>query len=175
MSDHAVYYHLLPSPIGGLLLTSECGALTGVHMEPHQIGDGWRRDDDQLRPAVEQLRAYFAGELRDFDLPLALDGTDFQRRVWNALRDIPFGTAISYGELARRIGQPSASRAVGAANGRNPVAIIVPCHRVIGADGALTGYGGGLDRKRWLLQHEADIVSRNGKPEGRLVFSGAAD
>ena len=155
-----VYYQLLPSPIGELLLTSDGVALTGVYMEPHEIGASWRRDDAPLRPAIEQLLAYFAGERRDFDLTMSLPGTDFQRRVWEALRAIPFGTTISYGELARRVGQQSASRAVGAANGRNPISIVVPCHRVIGADGTMTGYGGGLDRKRWLLSHEIAALTR---------------
>ena len=103
---------------------------------------------------VEQLEAYFAGSRQTFDVPLALAGTDFQRRVWEGLLEIPYGHTMSYGELARRVGRPGASRAVGLANGRNPVAIIVPCHRVIGANGTLTGYGGGLDRKVWLLDHE---------------------
>jgi methylated-DNA-[protein]-cysteine S-methyltransferase len=115
----------------------------------------WQRDPEIFRDACAQLTAYFAGDLREFDLPLEAPGSDFQRRVWRELRQIPFGRSISYGELARRIGQPAASRAVGRANGQNPISIIVPCHRVIGADGTLTGYGGGLDRKRWLLDHEA--------------------
>jgi methylated-DNA-[protein]-cysteine S-methyltransferase len=154
IEEMPVYYLHIPSPIGELLLTSNGTALTGLYMEPHEVGDGWKRDDGVLQLAAEQLRAYFAGDLRDFDLPLSLSGTEFQRRVWTALRGIPYGETISYGELARRIGRPSASRAVGAANGCNPISIIVPCHRVIGADGTLTGYGGGLDRKRWLLGHE---------------------
>jgi methylated-DNA-[protein]-cysteine S-methyltransferase len=104
---------------------------------------------------VEQLHAYFAGVLTDFEIPMDMRGTDFQRRVWAELCEIPYGETISYGELARRVGNPQASRAVGLANGRNPVAIVVPCHRVIGADGSLTGYGGGLGRKVWLLEHEA--------------------
>ena len=107
------------------------------------------------RASPSSSTEYFAGGRTDFDVPLELAGTDFQRRVWSALRDIPYGETISYGELARRVGNPGAVRAVGLANGRNPVAIIVPCHRVIGADGSLTGYGGGLDRKAWLLDHEA--------------------
>jgi methylated-DNA-[protein]-cysteine S-methyltransferase len=108
-----------------------------------------------LLEASRQLQAYFAGERREFDLPLAPYGSDFQRRVWSALLEIPYGETISYLELARRLGDPRAVRAVGSANGRNPISIIIPCHRVIGADGSLVGYGGGLERKRWLLRHEA--------------------
>jgi methylated-DNA-[protein]-cysteine S-methyltransferase len=110
-----------------------------------------------LADAAAQLKAYFAGQLTSFDLPVAPEGTGFQRTVWAGLRRIPYGETISYGELASRIGQPTASRAVGLANGRNPVAIIVPCHRVVGADGSLTGYGGGLDRKRFLLALEQRV------------------
>jgi methylated-DNA-[protein]-cysteine S-methyltransferase len=113
------------------------------------------RDDGAFPQAVEQLEAYFAGELTAFDLALRLDGTDFERRVWDQLLAIPYGETLSYGEVARRLGQPTASRAVGLANGRNPIGIIVPCHRVIGADGTLTGYGGGLPRKRALLDLES--------------------
>ena len=107
----------------------------------------------------EQLDAYFAGELSEFDLPLAPHGTPFQRRVWDELSRIPFGETTSYSELARRLGDPKLVRAVGLANGRNPLAIVIPCHRVIGAGGSLTGYGGGLDRKRWLLDLEARVLS----------------
>ena len=160
MNPLPVFYCHLPSPIGALLLTSDGAALTGLYMEPHDIGADWRHDDAVLRPAVKQVQAYFAGELRDFDLSLVCQGTAFQRHVWDALRAIPYGETISYGELARRIGRPTASRAVGAANGCNPISIIVPCHRVIGANGTLTGYGGGLDRKRWLLEHETAVVAR---------------
>jgi methylated-DNA-[protein]-cysteine S-methyltransferase len=164
MSERALYSRV-PSPIGELLVVSNGAALTGIYMEAHrgklEPQPGWREDDAQLRPAGEQLRAYFAGRLRDFDLELAPEGTAFQRRVWAELRRIPFGSTISYAELARRLGRPTATRAVGAANGRNPLAIVVPCHRVIGADGTLTGYGGGLERKRWLLQHEAAILGTN--------------
>ena len=147
------------SPIGRLLLTSDGTALTGLYMEPSrkaQSTDGWAQDA-AVRPlvdAVRQLSEYFAGSRREFDLPLRLNGTLFQTRVWRELTEIPYGTTWSYGELAKRIDKPSASRAVGLANGRNPISILVPCHRVIGADGSLTGYGGGLDRKRWLLAHE---------------------
>jgi methylated-DNA-[protein]-cysteine S-methyltransferase len=146
------------SPIGPLTLTAVGGVLTGVHMHEQRhipkIPEECERDDGGLAHVVEQLDAYFAGELLDFDVPMEMHGTEFQRRVWTALCDIPYGETISYGELARWVGNPKASRAVGLANGRNPVAIIVPCHRVIGADGSLTGYGGGLDRKVWLLEHE---------------------
>jgi len=149
----------MDSPIGELTITAEDGVLTGVHMHEQRhfpaIPASVRRDDAALAPIVEQLRAYFAGELTDFDLPMTARGSEFQRRVWAALCDIPYGETISYGELARRVGNPKASRAVGLANGRNPIAIIIPCHRVIGSDGSLTGYGGGLERKMWLLEHEA--------------------
>ncbi len=107
-----------------------------------------------LKAAARQLEEYFAGDRRDFDLPVALHGTAFQRKVWEQLQGIPCGETLSYGQLAKRIRQPSASRAVGLANGRNPVSIVIPCHRVIGADGSLTGYGGGIERKQWLLEHE---------------------
>ena len=156
---NAVLYTTLASPIGELLLTSDGESCTGVYMENQKDAavpaPDWRRDDAALGQARVQLQAYFAGELRDFELPLAARGTPFQQRVWRALCDIPYGETISYGELARRIGQPAASRAVGLANGQNPLSIVVPCHRVIGANGSLTGYGGGLDRKRWLLAHES--------------------
>ena len=147
------------SPIGRLLLTSDGSALTGLYMEPSrkaQSTDGWIEDSavPPLSAAVRQLTEYFAGTRREFDLPLRLQGTAFQQRVWRELTEIPYGETWSYGELAKRIDKPSASRAVGLANGRNPISILVPCHRVIGADGSLTGYGGGLDRKRWLLAHE---------------------
>ena len=147
------------SPIGRLLLTSDGSALTGLYMEPSRKApstEDWTQDVTvaPLSAAVRQLTEYFAGSRRAFDLPLRLQGTDFQRRVWRELTEIPYGKTWSYGELAKRIDSPSASRAVGLANGRNPISILVPCHRVIGADGSLTGYGGGLDRKRWLLAHE---------------------
>jgi methylated-DNA-[protein]-cysteine S-methyltransferase len=147
-------YDTIDSPLGELLLTGDGEALTGVHMDGAP-DPGWRRDPAPFRDAADQLRAYFAGELRDFDLPLAPRGTAFQRAVWNALRAVPYGRTVGYGELAARIGRPGAARAVGAANGRNPIAIVIPCHRVIGADGTLTGYGGGLARKRRLLDLEA--------------------
>lgn len=113
------------------------------------------------------MRAYFAGELQAFDVPLNMAGTDFQRVVWRELRNIGYGEIISYAELARRVDRPGAARAVGAANGRNPISIIVPCHRVIGADGTLTGYGGGLDRKEWLLRHEVDVLAKGAPPAAK--------
>jgi methylated-DNA-[protein]-cysteine S-methyltransferase len=150
----------LSTPIGELLLLSNGDALTGVYMTPHPFKPG-RLDDALLRPARDQLRAYFAGELRDFDVPCAGAGSTFQTQVWEALCSIPFGCTVSYGEIARRVGLPKASRAVGAANGHNPISIVVPCHRVIGADGKLTGYGGGLNRKRWLLRHEKKVLAHS--------------
>ncbi|MCE9609734.1 MAG: methylated-DNA--[protein]-cysteine S-methyltransferase [Chthoniobacter sp.] len=154
-----LYFTEFSSPVGTIQLTGTDAALTGVFMEQHRHQPVRPlhavRDAAPLRTAQEALEAYFAGERRTFTLALAPQGTAFQQRVWLALRAIPYGTTISYGELARRIGQPRASRAVGLANGRNPISIIVPCHRVIGANGTLTGYGGGLERKRYLLALEA--------------------
>jgi methylated-DNA-[protein]-cysteine S-methyltransferase len=147
-------YDTIDTPIGALLLAGDGRALTAVRMGAAPA-PGWRRDPAPFREAAAQLRAYFAGELRDFDLPLAPRGTDFQRRVWSALREIPYGQTIAYAELAAAVGRPRAARAVGAANGRNPIAVVIPCHRVIGSGGALTGYGGGLARKRLLLDLEA--------------------
>ncbi len=158
-----------PSPVGVVNLRGTAAGLTGVYMEAHRHGptleerSGWLRDDARFAAARSQLEEYFAGRRTVFDLPLDLAGTGgtaFQRRVWAALGDIPYGATISYGELARRIGQPAAVRAVGLANGRNPLSIIVPCHRVVGASGALTGYGGGMTRKRALLDLEARTSGR---------------
>ena len=154
-----LYFTEFSSPIGTIQLRGTDAALTGVFMEEHRHQPARPReavrDDGPLRTARCELEAYFAGERREFSLALAPAGTPFQQRVWQALREIPYGATISYGELARRIGQPRAVRAVGLANGRNPLSIIVPCHRVIGADGTLTGYGGGLARKRFLLALES--------------------
>ncbi|WP_446725002.1 methylated-DNA--[protein]-cysteine S-methyltransferase [Nocardiopsis sp. N85] len=156
-------YTTMDSPLGELTLYGDGKALGGVltpakdGRERHVPTDWIREDGDTgvLADAITQLRAYFTGELRDFDLPLAPAGTDWQRQVWSALTTIPYGETAGYGELAREIGRPTASRAVGMANGRNPISIIVPCHRVIGADGTLTGYAGGLERKRFLLALES--------------------
>jgi methylated-DNA-[protein]-cysteine S-methyltransferase len=150
-----VRYTVVDTPIGPLLATAgEQDALTGLWFD-REPAPGWERDDGGVLGTLrEQLDAYFEGELREFDLPLAPVGTPWQQAVWNALQDVPYGTTLSYGELADRLGRPSASRAVGAANGRNPISLIVPCHRLIGSNGALTGYAGGLERKAWLIQHE---------------------
>jgi methylated-DNA-[protein]-cysteine S-methyltransferase len=148
----------MDSPIGELLLAGDESGLHRVSMSPFATGEAWTRDDELFGDAREQLEQYFRGERREFDLPLKLDGNSFELSVWGALREIPYGETVSYGHIARGIGHPDAPRAVGAANGRNPVAIIVPCHRVIGANGNLTGYGGGLDRKRFLLDLEAGVL-----------------
>lgn len=153
-----IYYSKLASPIGELTLISNGKALTGLFMRSHSVRtSAWTHSDQMLKPARTQLKAYFDGELRDFDLPLAGEGTEFQKTVWKALCEIPYGETISYGELARRIKLPHAARAVGSANGSNPISIVVPCHRVIGANGTLTGYGGGLPRKKWLLEQESGV------------------
>ncbi len=157
----AMLYSTIDSPIGELLLLGTEGALHGLYMQaaprPKAIAADWEHAPAAFSAASEQLREYFAGERTSFDLPLVLDGSLFQRQVWRALRDIGYGETLSYGELARRIGHPSAARAVGLANGSNPISVIVPCHRVIGANGTLTGYGGGLARKRALLDLEAGL------------------
>jgi len=151
------------SPIGELVITASASGLTGVWfpgggLPGVQPDDGRGPASGLLSGAGDQLAQYFAGARTAFDLPLDPPGTAFQRRVWSALRAIPYGTTVSYSELARRLGDVRATRAVGAANGRNPIPIIVPCHRVIGARGELTGFGGGLDRKRWLLEHEGALL-----------------
>jgi methylated-DNA-[protein]-cysteine S-methyltransferase len=147
------------TPIGRLTVAvDDGGAVRRVLFEKEKHGptprDGWKHDMSATRPAREQLLAYFAGERTAFDLPLHPEGTPFQLDVWMALREIPFGVTRSYREIATRIGKPQAVRAVGAANGRNPIPIIVPCHRVIGADGSMTGFGGGIPVKQFLLVHE---------------------
>ena len=152
-----IRYRGIDSPIGALTLAGRGGVLTNLRMvdqtyEPSRAD--WVRDDQAFPDAVAQLEAYFVGERTDFDLELSLAGNEFQRRVWQALLTIPYGETRSYGQVAQQIGAFGAARAVGLANGRNPIAIIVPCHRVIGASGSLTGYGGGLDRKRSLLELE---------------------
>jgi len=151
-------WRCIPSPVGDLLLLSDGEALSGLYLDGDryaaEIPAGARPDEGVLGQAANQLAEYFAGERFAFSLSIAPAGTEFQRRVWRALVAIPYGSTYSYGEVAAKIGRPTASRAVGAANSRNPISIIVPCHRVIGASGALTGYGGGLDRKATLLDFE---------------------
>ncbi len=145
----------IESPLGPLSITVSDGALRSLHLDGTSAAErGSRADDAVLSSVVAQLSEYFDGERQTFDVPLAPEGTPFQRRVWDQLTRIPYGTVASYGTVAERIGSPFASRAVGAANRCNPIAIIIPCHRVIGASGALTGYAGGMWRKEWLLKHE---------------------
>jgi methylated-DNA-[protein]-cysteine S-methyltransferase len=158
------YYTIMPSPIDDLLLVSDGTALTGLQMDLSRRTKGalpsWKRDPGPFREVLLQLHAYFEGELTQFDLPIVIQGTEFQQLVWRGLRNLRYGEQVSYGELATRIGNPAASRAVGMANGRNRIGIIIPCHRVIGAGGTLGGYGAGLGRKQWLLEHEASVVGR---------------
>ncbi|MBL9038948.1 MAG: methylated-DNA--[protein]-cysteine S-methyltransferase [Archangium sp.] len=149
----------MKSPIGTLSLVENEGALVGLYMESGTPPPAERRGSALLERVQEQLREYFAGKRTGFDLPLRLEGTDFQRSVWGQLAKIPFGETCSYADIARRIRRPLAVRAVGAANGANPISVIIPCHRVIGANGALTGYGGGIPRKKWLLAHENPALS----------------
>jgi methylated-DNA-[protein]-cysteine S-methyltransferase len=153
----AHYFSELGSPVGTLLLVGDGELLTGLYMDEQNHRPTFpdsERNDRCFKEVQSQLKAYFAGTLHVFDLPLAGHGTEFQQMVWKALRKIPYGSTQTYGELAKRVGNPNASRAVGMANGRNPIGIIVPCHRVIGTNGTLTGYAGGVQRKQWLLEHE---------------------
>ena len=169
MKDTDTLYDTIPSPVGPLLLTATDDGLTRVYFERHRhmdaIDPAWRAVGEVpgvaaagiLAAARAQLEAYFARRLTAFALPLAARGTAFQQAVWAALREIPHGHTTSYGALAAKLGDPKATRAVASANAHNPLSIVVPCHRVIGADGALTGFGGGLERKRWLLEHEGAL------------------
>jgi methylated-DNA-[protein]-cysteine S-methyltransferase len=155
----SLLYTTIDSPIGELLLLGDGHALHGLYMQagrkPIGIAPGWERSPEAFVDVSAQLEEYFAARRTSFDVALEMHGTPFQLRVWDALREIGYGETMSYGELARRIGHPSAARAVGLANGCNPIGVIVPCHRVIGANGTLTGYGGGIERKRLLLDLEA--------------------
>jgi methylated-DNA-[protein]-cysteine S-methyltransferase len=165
-------YTRVDSPLGKILIAGDDAGLRLIDFQRGRSAAGahaqWRQGGGSLLRAAQQLEAYFAGKLERFDLELAPEGTAFQRAVWDALRGIPYGETISYGELARRVGKPNASRAVGAANGRNPLPIVIPCHRVIGANGSLTGYGGGLEIKRALLDLERRPVKSGGAQE---IFS----
>ena len=151
-------YWIWPSPVGQLLLIDNGRALCGLHFQdglhPLEIDEGWKKQRSPFKDVIKQLEEYFAGRLRTFTIPLALEGTGFQRSVWHALQTISYGVTASYGAIAKKIRNPKASRAVGAANGKNPVSIIVPCHRVIGASGKLVGYGGGIPIKEFLLELE---------------------
>jgi methylated-DNA-[protein]-cysteine S-methyltransferase len=153
----------MDSPVGPLTLVANGGELCGLYMveQRHRPSEGTFGEPDTgpFAEAVEQLDEYFAGSRTQFDLPLGPVGTEFQQRVWRALLAIPYGQTVAYGQIASQIGSPAASRAVGLANGRNPIGIIVPCHRVVGSTGHLTGYGGGLERKQFLLDFERDIVT----------------
>lgn len=166
-----IRYRTIDSPIGPLTLAGRESVLTHLRMvdqthEPSRAD--WSHDPTAFDDVVGQLAAYFAGDLTDFDLRFNLDGTPFQQRVWQALLTIPYGETRSYGQIAQQIGSPGSARAVGLANGHNPIAIVVPCHRVIGAGGSLTGYGGGLDRKQKLLELERRRAPANSTLFDRL-------
>jgi methylated-DNA-[protein]-cysteine S-methyltransferase len=156
MAEHRAYYH---SPIGVIEIVGTGGTVSGLNFI-HRRPGGTARPDPVLRRAVAQLDEYFRGKRSRFSLPLFLEGTDFQKEVWRELVRIPYGETATYGALARAVRRPKAGRAVGQANHRNPISIIIPCHRVIGGDGRLVGYGGGLWRKEWLLAHERKNASR---------------
>ena len=171
-SMEALVQRILPSPLGPLRLVASDVGMVGIYL-PTQEGQGAPAPELSgahpiLDLAQAELEAYFAGSQGGFTVPTAPKGTDFQRTVWRALQGIPLGETTTYGALAVGLGKPGAMRAVGAANGRNPLSIIVPCHRVIGADGSLTGYAGGLPAKRWLLAHEAGMLGRAAKDPGPL-------
>jgi len=169
------YYAYVDSPIDPLLITTDGRSLTRLYMDAHKNGEtvkpAWVLNDEHpvLRETARQLAAYFAGDLTDFDLPLAPAGTGFQQRVWKELLAIGYGETQSYGEVARRLGEPNASRAVGLANGSNPISIVIPCHRVIGANGKLTGYGGGLPRKAALLDFEKAVLTSGARTMSKLT------
>lgn len=150
------YYAYYDSPIGLIEVGGTSEVITSLFFVEERRPDA--TSNIVCAEAVRQIAEYFEGSRKEFELPIALEGTEFQRQVWTELTAIPFGQTVSYGDLARSIGKPSAVRAVGAANGDNPISIIVPCHRVIGSDGGLTGYGGGLERKEWLLKHEGGLL-----------------
>jgi len=152
-----LYFSRINSPIGLLTLAVSQRGLVALEFGAGKVGKGWVESAEKVAPYARQLEEYFAGRRQLFDLPLDLRGTDFQKRCWRELLKIPYGETRSYADIARAMGNPSAVRAVGLANGQNPIAIIVPCHRVIGSDGSLTGYGGGLESKRKLLELEGAL------------------
>ena len=162
------------SPVGEILLTSDGRSLTGLYLKgqkhfPTQT-DNWEENSTAapFAQVKQQLNEYFSSQRRSFDIPLAAKGTEFQQTVWNLLPAIPYGETVSYGSLAHKLGKPGSSRAVGAANGRNPLSIVVPCHRVVASNGKLTGYAGGIDRKQWLLAHEKGLFSASETKEERI-------
>ncbi|MGD1933109.1 MAG: methylated-DNA--[protein]-cysteine S-methyltransferase [Candidatus Phaeomarinobacter sp.] len=163
-----LFYTYIPSPLGDLLVGGDGDTLhlisfpTGAKTMRH--ADHWQRNDKMFKDVATQLNAYFAGELKEFDLPLTLDGTEFQNQIWKNLATIPYGETASYGDMAKKAGRPKASRAVGAANGANPLPIVLPCHRVIGSTGDLTGFGGGMEAKKFLLGLEGAL-----EVQGQLV------
>jgi len=167
MSDHSpAVYGFTSTPIGQVLLVGSRSALIGLYMADHArtpaAAESWLPDRGELDDVRRQLDEYFSGARSGFDIITRPAGTPFQRAVWSMLEAIPYGTTLTYGEIAGRLGRPSAARAVGAANGQNPVSIVIPCHRVIGASGELTGYGWGLERKAWLLRHERERATATG-------------
>lgn len=172
------YFTHIDSPVGQLLVLGDGELVTGLYLPNHRHGRGmepsWRLADGIFDALRQQLAEYFAGERQQFDVPLKLAGTPFQQRVWRELAQIPFGATISYTQLARRIDDPQATRAVGHANGRNPISILVPCHRVIGASGRLTGYAGGVEKKQWLLAWERRVVEASSQ-ESSLALARLAN
>ena len=175
----AAFTALIPSPLGNLYATSDGQAITALFTPGHRRHPGCDAAPGASAPVLSELRRqldeYFGGRRRHFDLPLAALGTPFQLQVWAELGRIPYGGTASYGQVAARVGVPAAVRAVGAANGRNPISVVVPCHRVVGADGSLTGYAGGVAAKRWLLEHEqADPARQETAPDGTTTPDRAA-
>ena len=166
-------YWIWPSPVGALLLINDGHGLCGLHFQdgahPLDINEDWRKQRSPFKLVIKQLEEYFAGRLHTFTIPLSLQGTAFQQSVWRALQTIPYGVTVSYGTIAQKIGHPKASRAVGAANGKNPVSIITPCHRVIGRGGQLVGYGGGLPIKKALLALEQGFARPRGAKRSRIA------
>ena len=158
MKAKAQFQTRLDSPLGTLLISSTDETITAIDFDADDRTPNTDKDHPLLSEASQQLRQYFTGDLSKFDLPFVATGTDFEQTVWQKLMDIPYGQTLSYGQLAQKLGDPNKVRAVGRANGQNPISIIIPCHRVIGANGHLTGYGGGIERKKWLLQHEGALL-----------------
>ena len=164
-AKNQIYYTFVESPLGSVILVGHTDGLTHINFQDGanrlEIQPEWQQDATALKEAVEQISGYFAGTCKQFDLKLASRGTAFQQQVWDAVSSIPYGSTDSYGAIAKQSDRPKASRAVGAANGQNPLPIIIPCHRVIGSSGKLTGYGGGIRLKKWLLDHESGQYSLN--------------